>query len=85
MDALLNFNISINPLLNKFNFRIIMDLDPGLTQVSALYPNFDMGIGLHDKYLTIGENIGKPYCSILAIGLDWITLKQPIDYWKLAS
>lgn len=84
-DVLLNLCYRIKPpLLNKFDRKFLVDLDPGLFQVSALYPDIDMGIGLHDKYFTIGENIGRPYCRIPTLGVDWITFRQPmnLDIWS---
>ena len=32
----------------------------------------------HDAYLTIGENIGQPGCTIPTCGLEWITTRQPV-------
>lgn len=84
-DVLFNLSYSIRPpLLNKFDFKLLVDLDPGLLQISAQYPTCDIGIGLHDKYLTIGENIGRSYCSIPTLGIEWIPFRQPInlDIWK---
>ena len=79
-DALLNLWYSVRPpILNKFNFKILLDTDPGLLQICALSPNCDMGIGLHDKYFTVGENIGKEWCSIHTLGIDWIPFRQPVD------
>ena len=40
----------------------------------------------HDKYVTIGENIGRSDCGIPTCGLDWTTTPQPVitDYWPLS-
>jgi hypothetical protein len=41
----------------------------------------------HDAYVTIGENIGRPGCSIPSCGLHWITTPQPIvlERWPFHS
>src|SRR6185503_6082514 len=32
----------------------------------------------HDAYVTIGERIGAPDCTVPTCGLDWITTPQPV-------
>jgi hypothetical protein len=41
----------------------------------------------HDDYVTIGENIGRPDCTIPACGIEWLTTPQPIalDHWPLQT
>ncbi len=41
---------------------------------------------LHDKFLSFGENIGKPSCSIPTWLFSWQPTRQPIvlDYWDQA-
>jgi hypothetical protein len=63
-----------------------LDIDPGFAQMwqeSGLCRIFDG----HDCYVTIGENIGQPQCTIPTCGLKWITTRQPVqlDYWKPAN
>src|SRR5439155_9934807 len=57
--------------------RVFLDIDPGFGQMWQ-----DLGLaavfGGHDAYLTIGENIGAPNCTIPKCGLEWITSPQPI-------
>src|SRR5438094_1827560 len=48
---------------------------------------YDIGLAdvfnVHDQYVTIGENIDTPRCSITTYVLKWMTTRQPIvlDYW----
>ena len=38
----------------------------------------------HDKFLSFGENIGKPFCTVPAALFAWQPTRQPIvlDYWN---
>jgi hypothetical protein len=57
--------------------RVFLDIDPGFGQMWQ-----DLGLATvfsgHDVYLTIGENIGQPDCTIPTCGLEWITSPQPV-------
>jgi hypothetical protein len=69
-------------ILGCASTRVLLDIDPGFGQMwheMGLADLFDH----HDRYVTIGENIGSPDCSIPTCGLTWITTRQPIvlDYW----
>jgi hypothetical protein len=66
--------------------RVFLDIDPGfgqMWQALGLHDTF----GGHDAYVTIAENIGKPFCSIPTCGLDWITTRPPIvlDEWPAVT
>jgi hypothetical protein len=76
------FNISghfTHPeILGGAGCRVYYDDDPGFTQFwdAAGYPV--PGLGQHDFYFTIGENIGKPDCSIPTNGIDWKHTRPPV-------
>jgi hypothetical protein len=62
--------------------RVFLDIDPGFGQMwqsLKLHDPFEA----HDAFVTIGENIGTPDCSVPTCGLDWIVTKQPVvlDEW----
>jgi hypothetical protein len=65
--------------------RVFLDIDPGFGQMWQ-----DLGLAEvfreHDAYVTIGENIGQPGCTIPTCGLPWITMHQPValDLWPAA-
>jgi hypothetical protein len=70
-------------ILDRAGKRVFLDIDPGFGQMwqeLGLHPMFK---GHHD-YVTIGENVGRPGCSIPTCGLKWITTPQPIhlDHWE---
>ena len=62
--------------------RVFLDIDPGFGQMwqdLGLHETFKG----HDRYVTVGENIGRADCTIPTCGIDWITTRQPIvlDQW----
>ena len=66
--------------------RVFLDIDPGFGQMWKALGLHDAFRG-HDACVTIGENIGRPGCSIPTCGLDWITTPQPVvlDQWPAAE
>jgi hypothetical protein len=63
--------------------RVFLDIDPGFAQMWRALELHDSFAG-HDHYVTVGENIGRPDCTIPTCGLDWITTAQPVvlDLWR---
>ena len=59
-----------------------VDIDPGYPQMWHELGVADM-FADHDRFVTIGENIGRPDCLIPDCGLDWITTPPPValDAW----
>jgi hypothetical protein len=83
---LLNVNgfISDSDLLGRVSRRVYLDIDPGfghIWQETGLYCMFHD----HDRYVTVGRNIGKPDCDIPTCGIDWLTIPPPVvlDYWPV--
>jgi hypothetical protein len=56
---------------------VFLDIDPGFGQMWHELGLVDIFQG-HDDFVTIGENIGRPGCSIPTCGLAWITTRQPV-------
>jgi hypothetical protein len=83
-DLLLNVNgfIDDEEVLGSARTRVYLDIDPG-------FPHMWRALGLHDAFrghdafVTVGESIGRPECTIPTGGRDWITTPQPIvlDQW----
>ena len=69
-DLLWNFACGLRqPLLSLFTRRVLVDLDPGHLQVSAL--TWDMGVNDHDVYLTAGRKLGDADCEVPRLGVTW--------------
>jgi hypothetical protein len=89
-DADLLFNISGHlgqgPLLAAPRRRVYVDLDPGFTQAWHADPSLEFTVGGHDRYLTVGQNIGKPRCPVPVGGIDWIPTLPPVllEEWPVA-
>jgi hypothetical protein len=85
---LLNVNgyLRDEDLLAAVPMRVYLDIDPGFTHMWQ-----DLGLSSvftgHDAYVTIGENLGKPFCPIPTCGIDWITTPQPVvlDQWPAVA
>lgn len=73
-------------LLGEAQKRVFLDIDPGFGQMWR-----DLGLNDsfrgHDAYVTIGENIGEPDCTIPTCGLSWTTTRQPVvlDEWPVSA
>jgi hypothetical protein len=66
--------------------RVFLDIDPGFGQMWRELGLADPFSG-HDDFVTIGENIGRPGCSIPTCGLPWITTRPPVvlEHWPRAN
>jgi len=68
--VLLNLAHSVPaPLRDRFARRVLFDVDPGQFQLWAR--QFELGVGCHDAYLTIGQNLGAPDCPVPLDGVPW--------------
>jgi hypothetical protein len=69
-DLLWNFSCSLRqPLLSLFKRRVLIDLDPGLLQVSAL--TWDIGIDDHDVFLSVGTKLQDGDSLVPTFRLPW--------------
>jgi hypothetical protein len=73
-------------ILERARRRVFLDIDPGFGQMWKDLQLADV-FGGHDVFVTIGENIGLPDCSIPTCGLPWITTPQPVvlSHWLSCS
>lgn len=62
---------------------VFLDIDPGYPQMWHELGLADMLAG-HDRFVTIGQNIGQDDCSIPECEIDWITTPPPValDAWS---
>lgn len=66
--------------------RVFLDIDPGFGQMWRALGLSDIFAG-HDDFVTIGEAIGHPGCTVPTCGLTWITTPQPVvlDEWPVQT
>jgi hypothetical protein len=79
-DALLNISghLAVEPLLQRFRNKVLIDIDPGFTQFWHAAGNAGARLTGHDWYFTIGENIGSPDCPIPLSGVEWRATRPPV-------
>jgi len=86
-DALLlNLANSLTPALRAgFARSVLFDVDPGTFQLWAR--EWDMGVGSHDAYLTIGMNLGAADSPIPLDGVPWARVWPTVHLgsWPLQS
>jgi hypothetical protein len=84
-DLLVNISghLSLGPLFPRFRRRAYVDVDPGYTQFWHANGNPNARLAGHDYYFTIGQNIGRPDCTIPTCGIDWRRTWPPValDHW----
>jgi hypothetical protein len=83
-SLLLNLANSVTaPLRAGFARSALLDIDPGTFQLWAR--EWDMGVGSHDAYLTIGMNLGEPDSPIPLDGVPWARVWPVVhlDSWPL--
>jgi hypothetical protein len=69
-------------LLGAAPMRVFLDVDPGFPQLWRQLGLADLFAG-HERYASVGANLGKPGCEIPDCGLEWIPLRPPValDRW----
>jgi hypothetical protein len=81
-DLLLNFHYAIHPALLALPRRsALVDIDPGLLQFWITAGQ--LVVPPHDRYLTIGETVGKPGSRVPDCGVEWFHFRPPVclDLW----
>ena len=73
-------------VLSRTALRVFLDIDPGFMHMWRALGLHDAFTG-HDAYVTIGESVGSPECTIPTGGIDWITTPQPVvlEHWPRAA
>lgn len=87
-DVLLNFNGMLRDpsLVTPVRRRVYVDLDPAFVQLWHS-EGIDMGLDGHTHFVTVGQAIGTPGCSIPTCGHTWLRTLPPVvlDRWSVAD
>lgn len=87
-DVLVNISGMLTDpnLIAHIPIRVYLDLDPAFIQVWQAQ-GIDMRFAGHTHFVTVGQAIGTPDCSVPTCGLDWIPTLQPIvlDHWPVGD
>jgi hypothetical protein len=79
-DVLFNLSghLKIASLLAGAQSRVYVDLDPGFTQAWHADESLEFRLEGHDRYVTVGLNVGTPGWPIPACGIEWIGTLPPV-------
>jgi hypothetical protein len=84
--VLINVNGFFNneEVLARAPLRAYLDIDPGFAHMWRALGLHDAFQG-HDVYVTVGEGLGTPGCTVPTGGIDWITTPQPVvlEQWPV--
>jgi hypothetical protein len=79
------FSADPDPWLASVRPRVLIDLDPGFSQLWAMEASsIEDVLGRHDLYFTVGSNIGTTRSSLPTLGIDWRPIWNPVitEWWK---
>ena len=86
-DLLINISghLTLEGLKHLFRTRVFIDLDPGYTQFWHSEGLADDRLRDHHYYFSVGENIGRRFCSIPTADITWRPIRQPVllDEWPV--
>ena len=80
-------HLDLEPLMSRLRRKAYVDLDPGFTQFWHSDGTGGARLEGHDVHFTVGENIGRPGCTIPTCGLDWKAVRPPavLEEWPVAD
>ncbi|HEU4703253.1 MAG TPA: hypothetical protein VFS37_12290 [Conexibacter sp.] len=58
--------------------QVFLDVDPGYPQLWRELRLADVLAG-HDRFVTVGANVGRAGCPIPACGVEWVHTPPPVD------
>lgn len=69
-------------LLAAAPLRVFLDIDPGFGQMWRALDLHDPFAG-HDRFVSVGVNVGRPGCVVPDCGLTWIPSVPPValEHW----
>ncbi|HEY6550193.1 MAG TPA: hypothetical protein VIY71_03220 [Solirubrobacterales bacterium] len=86
-DLLLNVMgyLDDEALLAASPLRVFLDIDPGFAQMWQELGQADLLSG-HDRFVSVGLNVGGDGCGVPDCGIPWITTPPPValDHWPVA-
>jgi hypothetical protein len=67
--------------------RVFLDLDPAFNQLWHAAERIEMGLDLHNRFATVGLELGEPGCPVPTCGREWIKTLPPVFLpgWKVTE
>jgi hypothetical protein len=88
-DVLINVSgmLSDPDVLDRIATRVYLDLDPAFVQLWNAVEGIDMRFDAHTHFITVGDGIGQPGCTIPGCGRDWGSTLPPVvlGHWPVAG
>ncbi|HEY6550190.1 MAG TPA: hypothetical protein VIY71_03205 [Solirubrobacterales bacterium] len=74
-------------LLGPPPLRVFLDLDPAFNQLWQVVEQIEMGFDLHNRFATVGLELGEPGCAVPTCGREWIKTLAPVflPRWQVAE
>jgi hypothetical protein len=86
-DIVINISgiLTDEALMGAARTKVYLDLDPAFNQLWHAQ-GIDMHFSGHDRFVTVGQSIGTPHCTVPTSGIDWIPTVPPVvlDHWPVA-
>ncbi len=87
-DLLVNISgiLTDETLMSPARTKVYLDLDPAFNQLWHAQ-GIDMHFAGHDRFVTVGQAIGTPACTVPTSGIDWIPTLPPVvlEHWPVAE
>ncbi len=79
-DILLNVSgmLRDEELIGPPPVRVYLDLDPAFNQLWHAVEGIDMGFDAHNRFVTVGLELGEPGCPVPTCGREWIETLPPV-------
>jgi hypothetical protein len=74
----LSGNLGSELLASAGGVRVYVDLDPGFTQAWHADPSVPFQLAGHDRYVTVGLNLGRPSALLPGSEIDWLPTLPPV-------
>jgi hypothetical protein len=88
-DLLVNVSgmLADGELTGRIPVRVYLDLDPAFNQLWHATQGIDMRFAGHNRFVTVGQAIGRPECTVPTCGLPWVPTLQPVvlAHWPMAE
>jgi hypothetical protein len=70
-------------LVSEIPVRVYLDLDPAFNQLWHDAEGIDMRFSAHNRFVTVGQALGSPACTVPTCGIDWTTTFPPVvlEHW----
>jgi hypothetical protein len=65
-------------LVGRAPLRVFLDLDPAFNQLWHGVEGVEMGLDLHNRFATVGLELGEPGCQVPTCGREWIKTLPPV-------